>query len=70
MLGENEIPFSIVMTKIDKLTKNELRKSQEAFKREISNYWDPLPEIILSSAEKKTGKDELLNRINEINQSL
>lgn len=69
-LGFNHIPFSLVMTKTDKLTKNELRKGQASFAKALGEYWENLPEIILTSATEKLGKSQLIDRIGEINASL
>ena len=63
--GEQEIPFVIVFTKTDKLTRNELNKNLSAFKKELSGWWEICPEIILSSAENETGKKEILCYIEE-----
>ena len=65
-LGENDIPLSIVFTKADKLKAGELDDNVEAFKKELLKYWEELPVSFISSAEKKTGKDELLTYFNEI----
>lgn len=65
-LGENDIPLSIVFTKADKLKAGELDDNVEAFKKELLKYWEELPVSFISSAEKKTGKEELLTYFNEI----
>ncbi len=65
-LGENDIPFSIVFTKADKLKTNELDTNVIAFKNELLKFWEELPPIFISSAEKKTGKDALLAYFAEI----
>lgn len=65
MLGENGIPFGIVFTKSDKLTKNQLSKSLEVYKNRILEQWDELPPLFVTSSEAKTGRDEVLNFIGE-----
>ena len=61
--GENEIPFSIIYTKADKNGKNELTKNIKNIEKELSKNWEELPNSFISSAEKKTGKEELLRFI-------
>lgn len=62
-LGENEVPFTIVFTKIDKLTISECQKNVEEFKKALSESWEELPTIIFSSSEKKIGREEILKNI-------
>lgn len=69
-LGVNGVPFSIVFTKADKLGKNELAKNLEVYKEKLFEKWEELPPIFVTSAEKQTGRDELLDYIDEINNSL
>lgn len=68
-LGQHSIPFSIIFTKIDKISKTKLEENIEAFKTELLKYWEELPQIFLSSAIKKIGKDEILNYIDAILQT-
>ena len=67
-LGEKMVPFSIVFTKSDKLKKSQIIYSVEQYKKELRKSWEQLPPLFITSAEKKTGKDELLNYIEEINK--
>ena len=69
-LGENGIPFSIVFTKIDKLGGGKLRENLNAYTKKLLESWEELPPILLTSSEKKDGKEELLNYIDEITKSL
>jgi GTP-binding protein len=64
-LGESEIPFCMLFTKIDKLTKNELAKNMKEYETRMLGLWEELPDNFISSAEKKTGKEEILNYIGE-----
>lgn len=66
-LGENEVPFAIVFTKADKLGKVRLRENVEAYKAKLLETWIELPPIFVTSAENKTGEDELLAYIESIN---
>ena len=69
-LGENGIPFSIVFTKIDKLGGGKLRENLNAYTKKLLESWEELPPILLTTSEKKEGKEELLNYIDEITKSL
>ena len=69
-LGLSNIPFSIVFTKADKLTPYKARQAMEAYRRKLSETWEEMPLMFLTSAEKKEGRDDVLNYIEEINKSL
>ena len=70
-LGENSIPFCIVFTKIDKLKLNELNKNIQFYKKKMtSTVWEEMPPYFTTSAINSTGKEEVLNYINEINTQL
>ena len=69
-LGLSSIPFSIVFTKADKLTPNKARQAVESYKKVLNETWEELPPMFLTSAEKKEGRDDVLNYIDRINQSL
>lgn len=65
-LGENQVPLSILFTKTDKLSKNDLAKSVARYKKKLSELWDELPPITLTSAETKLGRDEILKQIESV----
>ena len=65
-LGENAVPFTIVFTKIDKQSAGKTEENLEVYKQELLKYWEELPNIILTSAEKRKGLDELLDSIKSI----
>lgn len=60
MLGMNGIPFGIIFTKADKLSKTQLQKSVERYARTLKEQWEELPPMLCSSSEKGTGRDEIL----------
>lgn len=66
-LGENQMPFCIVFTKADKVSKAELDKNVEAFKARLLEEWEELPPIFITSSEKKQGRDEILDYIEQQN---
>lgn len=64
-LGENELPFCIIFTKIDKLGKTILQKNIHEYHQRLLGFWEELPHNLLSSSEKRLGRDEILNYIEE-----
>ncbi|REC61068.1 YihA family ribosome biogenesis GTP-binding protein [Chryseobacterium pennae] len=68
--GESGVPFSIVFTKSDKLKPGEVIKNFENYKSELHKTWEDLPELYITSAEKKTGGDEILKFIDTTNDFL
>ena len=66
-LGENGVPFAIVFTKTDKVSKLKVSQNVEKFKEKMLETWEELPPYFLSSAEKGDGRDEILNYIEGIN---
>jgi len=69
-LGNNEVPFSIIFTKTDKLGTNSLKDKINTYKEKLMETWEDLPPIFTSSATKVEGKEEILNYIESINQEL
>lgn len=65
-LGLNGIPFSIVFTKSDKLTPNQVRQKMSSYSTKLLEFWEELPPIFVTSATDRTGKDELIKYINEL----
>lgn len=66
--AENALPFSMVFTKSDKLSKNALQKNLAHYKKEMLKYWEELPPIFVTSSETGEGREELLAYIQEINE--
>ncbi len=69
-LGESSIPFSIVFTKADKLSRQALQKNIDAYLARLAEEWDPLPPHFITSSETRQGRDELLSYIEEINNEI
>lgn len=67
--GEKQIAFSMVFTKIDKLSSTSLQKNLAKYKKEMLKYWEELPPIFTTSATSKFGQEKLLNYIENINTS-
>ena len=69
-LGESGIPFSILFTKADKLTKAKARASVDAYEKKLLETWEEMPPYFVTSAENKEGREEVLDYIAQINQSI
>lgn len=69
-LGENGVPFAIVFTKADKLGPNAGAAHVEDYKKVLLKKWEELPPIFVTSSEKSTGRDEILDYIENINRQL
>jgi GTP-binding protein len=65
-LGENYVPFAIVFTKSDKQSAQKLTENIEKYRQTLLEIWETLPPIFITSAEKKRGKDEILEYIGQI----
>lgn len=66
-LGEWEIPFSVVFTKTDKNTQSETAKNVKAFMEQMKKHWEFLPPYFQTSAIKRSGRDAILELIEEHN---
>lgn len=62
-LGQSQIPFAIIFTKGDKLGPNVLAAQVEKSKQKILELWEELPPIFVSSSETGQGREEILNYI-------
>ena len=69
-LGEEGIPFALVFTKADKLSRGKLAANIAAYKERLLQQWEELPPLFITSAEARLGRDELLSYIDGINKSL
>lgn len=68
-LGENAIPFVMVFTKMDKLDPRDIEGNINTYLEKMSEKWSFLPQYFLTSAEKKTGKEEILAFVEETNKT-
>lgn len=67
-LGENGVPFSIVFTKLDKLTSTAARKATADYCSALLEYWDELPPVFRTSSVDRRGRNEILDYIEQLNQ--
>jgi GTP-binding protein len=64
-LAENQIAFSIIFTKCDKLGTTKLKKHVEAYKKVMLEEWEEMPNYFLSSAETGAARTDILKFIKE-----
>lgn len=69
-LGENNVPFAIVFTKSDKVSQSNLSENMKKFKEKLSESWEELPPVFVTSSEKVRGRVELLDYIETINKTM
>lgn len=65
-LGEKQVPLCIIFTKCDKQSEAKTLENIRLFEEEMFKVWEALPPMFASSAEKKTGRDEILAYFAEI----
>lgn len=69
-LGENGVPFSIVFTKLDKLGSVAGVRNVEEYKQALLEQWEELPPVFVTSSADGRGREELLDYIEQINNTL
>lgn len=69
-LGQSQIPFSMVFTKIDKISSAALQKALLHYKKEMLKTWESMPQVFTTSATGKIGRLEILNYIASLNEQL
>lgn len=69
-LGENGVPFSIIFTKNDKISQTRLNENVTRYKNKLLETWEELPPLFYTSSEKRKGRDEILDYIDNINDSM
>ncbi len=69
-MGTSNIPFAIVFTKADKLSAAKAKQNVEKWMKALEDAWEELPPYFITSSEKKQGRDEILDYIDQINKSL
>lgn len=69
-LGERAIPFAIIFTKADKLKPQAIERNVTAYKEALLEWWEEFPPYFVTSAQNKTGKEELTQYIEQTNQTI
>ena len=70
-MGESEIPFCIIFTKADKISKTKIDSHVAAYKKQMyANNWEEMPHYFVTSATELTGKEQVLKYIAEVNEEV
>jgi GTP-binding protein len=70
-LGETEVPFCIIFTKADKISKTKIDSHIAAYRKQLlANNWEEMPQHFVTSATEGTGKDSILTFINGVNEEV
>lgn len=69
-LGERAIPFAIIFTKADKLKPQAIERNVAVYKEALLEWWEEFPPYFVTSAQNKTGKEELTQYIEQTNQTI
>lgn len=70
-LGEAEVPFCIIFTKADKISKGKVQQHIAAYqKKVIENGWEEMPQHFVTSSTEATGRDEVLSYIEKVNEGI
>ncbi len=67
-LGEKGVPFSIIFTKLDKMSSSAAKKAVETYCNQLKEEWEELPPVFKSSSVDGRGRHEILNYIEELNK--
>jgi GTP-binding protein len=67
--GEQGLPFVIAFTKSDKMGSTKIQSNIAAYKKKLAEQWEPLPRMFITSAETRTGRDEILDFIDHFNEA-
>ena len=70
-LGETQVPFCIIFTKADKISRVKIDQHVAAYRKQLlANNWEEMPQYFVTSSTEGTGRDTLLQYIDEVNQSI
>ncbi|MFN8324515.1 ribosome biogenesis GTP-binding protein YihA/YsxC [Flavobacterium sp.] len=70
-LGETGVPFCIIFTKADKISKTKIESHVAAYRKALlANNWEEMPQHFVTSSLENTGKEKLLEFIDEINDGI
>ena len=67
-LGELGMPYSILFTKIDKISRNKLAENVNKFMEKLKETWEELPPYFMTSATEAIGREDILNYVEGINE--
>ncbi|MFW6225204.1 MAG: ribosome biogenesis GTP-binding protein YihA/YsxC [Bacteroidota bacterium] len=64
------VPIALVFTKADKLSKDKMERNVSIYKKEMLKEWEYMPEVFITSSEKREGREEILDYIAKVNRTL
>ena len=65
-MGDRQIPFNLIYTKVDKLKQSQVKGNIQRIEQALLQYWNELPHSFISSSEKGTGRDGILEFIHQL----
>ena len=66
-MGENQVPFVLVFTKVDKISRSKISQKVKFYKKALEDDWEETPQFFITSSVNKTGQEEIVNFILELN---
>lgn len=70
-LGETGVPFCLVFTKADKISRGKIDQHVAAYRKALlANNWEEMPQYFVTSSTEETGRESLLEFIDQVNQDL
>lgn len=70
-LGETEVPFCIIFTKADKISRGKAEQNVAAYRKQLlANNWEEMPQHFITSSTEGTGRENVLEYINAVNQEI
>ena len=69
LLGEHGVPFGLIFTKADKLSKAQRERSLATYRKTLAEQWEELPPHFISSSEQRLGREEILDFIEKCLES-
>lgn len=68
--GENGVPIALIFTKADKLSRQNINLAVDTYLQQLQESWEELPPHFVTSSSNHMGRDEVLDYIASINESL
>lgn len=70
-LGESGVPFCIIFTKADKISRGKVDQHVAAYRKQLlANNWEEMPQYFVTSSTEGTGRDNVLGFIDEVNEGI
>jgi len=70
-LGEAQVPFCIIFTKADKISRGKVDQHINAYRKKLlEGDWEEMPQYFVTSSTEATGRDAVLEYIENVNQGI